>query len=108
MLNAIVSFQLMDDGTPLSVGMVFVSGLILFLGTGYIALDTGFNYTGEFMTTAPRYRNYALYVLYQLFPLICLFAFFVLEAFVAVKVLGELKPMCMFNNFPAPLSCYSC
>lgn len=34
LLNAIVGFQLIDDGTPLSVGLVTGSALAFFIGTG--------------------------------------------------------------------------
>ncbi|KAL4928294.1 chitin synthase export chaperone [Aspergillus undulatus] len=93
-LNALVGFQFLDDGTPASIGLFLISGVIIFVGTGYIALDTAFEWTGEFATDAENdYRNIALYVLYQLFPLVCLFAFFVLETFLVVRILGEFRPM---------------
>ncbi|KAL4885974.1 chitin synthase III catalytic subunit [Aspergillus karnatakaensis] len=93
-LNALVGFQFLDDGTPASIGLFLVSGAIIFIGTGYIGLDTGFNWTGEFFTTpSSGYRNIALYVLYQLFPLVCLFVFFLLETYLVLRVLGEFRPM---------------
>ncbi|PLN84618.1 chitin synthase III catalytic subunit [Aspergillus taichungensis] len=93
-LNAMVGYQFLDDGTPASIALFAVSAGILFVGTGYIALDTAFNWTGEFATTASNnYRNIALYVLYQLFPLVCLVAFFVLEAVLVIRILGEFRPM---------------
>ncbi|KAL6230221.1 hypothetical protein BDW75DRAFT_77382 [Aspergillus navahoensis] len=93
-LNALVGFQFLDDGTPASVGLFLFSGLVFFIGTGYIALDTAFNWTGEFATNEDNsYRNIALYVLYQLFPLVCLVAFFFLETFLVVRILGEFRPM---------------
>lgn len=76
------------------MGLFFGSGLVFFIGTGYIALDTAFDWTGEFATNDSNgFRNIALYVLYQLFPLICLVAFFLLEAFLVLRVLGEFRPM---------------
>lgn len=93
-MNAVVGFQLLDDGTPLSLGLILGSAFAIFVGTGYIALDTGFSWTGHFDSSlhAPN-RNIGLYVLYQLFPLVCLFFFFVLETILVVRVLGERKPM---------------
>ncbi|KAL4900002.1 hypothetical protein BDW74DRAFT_104802 [Aspergillus multicolor] len=94
LLNALVGFQFLDDGTPASMGLLLVSGLVFFIGTGYIALDTAFDWTGEFATNRnDGYRNIALYVLYQLFPLVCLVAFFLLETFLVVRILGEFRPM---------------
>ncbi|KAJ2897806.1 hypothetical protein MKZ38_004368 [Zalerion maritima] len=94
MLNAIVGYQLLDDGTPLSLAMLAGSALVFFIGTGYIALDTGFNWTGEFQESyeTPN-RHIALYVLYQLVPLIFLVAFYILETVLVLKVLGETRPM---------------
>ncbi|KAK8086970.1 hypothetical protein PG994_001944, partial [Apiospora phragmitis] len=73
MLNGVVGYQVIDDGTPLSIGLMAISGVILLVGTGYIALDTGFDWTGTFedsLTPATGNRNIALYVLYQLAPLV--------------------------------------
>ncbi|TWU78808.1 hypothetical protein ED733_007241 [Metarhizium rileyi] len=94
MLNAVIGYQLIDDGTPLSVGLLIASAGALFIGTGYIALDTGLKWTGFWNSSyvSPN-RNIALYVLYQLIPLIFLIAFFVLEAILVLRVLGEIRPM---------------
>lgn len=105
LLNAIVGFQLLDDGTPVSVGLLLASGAILFIGTGYIALDTGFRWTGHFDPSLNgENRNIGLYVLYLLFPLICLVTFFALEAVLVLRILGELRPLCMLTPFPTQLS----
>lgn len=86
----------MDDGTPLSVGLILISALALFVGTGYIALDTGFRWTGHFdpSLVAPN-KNIGLYVLYQLAPLVFLVIFFILEAYLVIVRLGEFRPLCM-------------
>ncbi|KAF5965055.1 chitin synthase export chaperone [Fusarium coicis] len=95
MLNAVVGYQIIDDGTPLSMALIAISALLLLIGTGYIALDTGFSWTGYWDASydAPRNRNIALYVLYQLVPLILLVAFLVLEAILVIRILGETRPM---------------
>lgn len=94
MLNAAVGFQILDDGTPLSVGLMIGSAAALFIGTGYITLDTGLQWTGHFDSSlSGNNRNIALYVLYQLAPLVFLFIFFVLETVLVIRVLGERKPM---------------
>jgi len=94
MLNGIVGYQLLDDGTPMSMGLIFASSAVLFVGTGYIALDTGFSWTGYWDDTlnSPN-QAYALYTLYQLVPLVFLVVFFLLEAFLVLRILGEKKPM---------------
>ncbi|KAJ5364545.1 uncharacterized protein N7496_010258 [Penicillium cataractarum] len=95
LLNALVGFQLLDDGTPASIGLISASAIALFIGTGYIALDTAFSWTGHFdsSVTGSNNRNIGLYVLYQLFPLVCLVLFFLLETVLVLRVLGELRPM---------------
>ncbi|KAG8669572.1 hypothetical protein FPOAC2_08906 [Fusarium poae] len=95
MLNAVVGYQIIDDGTPLSIALIVISAAVLLIGTGYIALDTGFSWTGYWDSSydGPRNRNVALYVLYQLVPLIFLVAYFVLEAILVVRILGETRPM---------------
>ncbi|TQS32653.1 hypothetical protein Golomagni_07026, partial [Golovinomyces magnicellulatus] len=94
MLNALIGYQILDDGTPASLGLVLVSAAALFIGTGYIGLDTGLDWTGFWNDSynLPN-KHTALYVLYQLVPLIFLVAFFVLETILVLRVLGERRPM---------------
>ncbi|KAL2007654.1 hypothetical protein VTN00DRAFT_7636 [Thermoascus crustaceus] len=94
-LNALVGFQFLDDGTPISVGLFLSSALVLFIGTGYIALDTAFSWTGHFDSslTGENHRSIALYILCLLFPLVCLVAFYVLESILVIRILGETRPM---------------
>lgn len=93
-MNGVVGYQLLDDGTPISLGLLLLSGGAFFIGTAYIALDTGYSWTGRFdgSLVAPN-RNIALYILYQLFPLVCLVGFFILETYLVLRVLGEKRPM---------------
>ncbi|KAK1832196.1 chitin synthase III catalytic subunit [Podospora conica] len=94
MVNALVGYQLVDDGTVLSMGALILSSVILLVGTTYIALDTGFQWTGYWDDSyPPPNRQIALYVLYQLLPLIFLVAFFALETILVLRVLGETRPM---------------
>ncbi|MCJ1359817.1 MAG: hypothetical protein MMC33_009820 [Icmadophila ericetorum] len=94
LLNGVVGYQLLDDGTPLSLGAILLSAAALFIGTGYITLDTAFQYTGHFdPSLVDPNRNIGLYVLYQLAPLVFLFLFFILETVLVIRVLGEKKPM---------------
>ncbi|KAF2722094.1 hypothetical protein K431DRAFT_222956 [Polychaeton citri CBS 116435] len=94
MMNGAVGYQLMDDGTLLSLTLIFGSAAALFIGTGYIALDTGFSWTGYWDSSlvSPN-RSYSLYTLYQLVPLVFLFVYFCLETYLVLRVLGEVKPM---------------
>ena len=101
LLNGIVGYQLLDDGTPISLGLILLSAVALFVGTGYIALDTAYSWTSRFVSSldAPDNRNIGLYVLYQLMPLVFLFGFFCLEGVLVLKVLGERKPMRTYFPF---------
>ena len=94
LINALVGFQLVDDGTPLSLGLTLLSSAAILIGTGYIALDTAFSWTGYFdVSLLPPNRNYGLYILYLFIPLLCIVVFFVLESVLVLRVLGEKKPM---------------
>jgi Chitin synthase export chaperone len=68
---------------------------MFFVGVGFIAADTAFEWTSTFVTTPPDLKNLALYILYLLFPLICLVVYFVLEGFIVLKILGERRPLIM-------------
>lgn len=93
-LNGIVGYQLIDDGTPLSLGLLGGSALAFLIGVGYIALDTGFSFTGFWDSSYhdPN-RNIALYVLYLLLPLLWVVLYFALETVLVLRVLGETRPM---------------
>ncbi|KAL5600986.1 hypothetical protein BROUX41_005817 [Berkeleyomyces rouxiae] len=94
MLNAVVGYQILDDGTPISVGLVFGSAAPLFLGTTYIALDTGYSWSGYWDDAySGSNRHVALYVLYQLMPLVFIVVYFVLECVLVIKVLEEWEPL---------------
>lgn len=93
-LNGIVGYQLMDDGTPFSVGLLFGSSLLFLIGVGYIALDTGFSFTGYWDDSLEGVnRHLALYVLYLLLPLLWIVLYLVLETVLVLRVLGETRPM---------------
>ena len=97
MLNGIVGYQLIDDGTPTSLALILTSTAALFIGTGYIALDHAFLWTDfwEDSLTDPN-LSYALYTLYQLLPLVFIVVFFVLESILVLRILGERRPMSKF------------
>ncbi|KAF2432182.1 hypothetical protein EJ08DRAFT_585984 [Tothia fuscella] len=94
MLNGVVGYQLLEDGTAISMALVFGSSLAFFVGTGYIALDTGFGWTDFWKSSleSPN-QSYALYTLYLLIPLFFIVVFFLLEGFLVLRILGEKKPM---------------
>ncbi|KAK3989804.1 chitin synthase III catalytic subunit [Cladorrhinum sp. PSN332] len=93
-LNGIVGYQLMDDGTILSLGLTIGSALVWLIGVGYVVLDTGFQWTGYWNSSydLPN-RNIFLYVTYLLLPLVWVVFFLVLELILVIKVLGETRPL---------------
>ena len=94
LLNALVGFQILDDGTSVSVLLIGGSAAAIFVGTGYIALDTAFSWTGFWDSShSGQHSHKALYTLYQVAPLVFLFLFFVFESILVLRVLGERKPM---------------
>ena len=105
-INAAVGMELIDDGTIVSIILILASAACFFIGAGYIALDTGFNWSGYWQTQliqeAPN-RAYALYTLYLLAPLLFVVIFFVVQAVVVVGILGEKKPMRMILPSSSPL-----
>ncbi len=85
----------MDDGTPLSIGLLAGSALAFLIGVGYIALDTGFSFTGFWNSSKNELpnRDIALYVLYLLLPLLWIVLYLALETVLVLRVLGETRPM---------------
>ena len=96
LMNGAVGFQLLDDGTFLSLILILGSAAALFVGTGYIALDTSFSWTGYWNSTldpATGDQAYALYTLFFLAPLVFIVVYFILEAVLVLRVLREKRPM---------------
>lgn len=93
-INGIVGYQLMDDGTILSLGLTVGSALAWLIGVGYVALDTGLNFTGYWLSSydLPN-RNITLYVTYLLLPLIWVVFYVILELILVIRVLGETRPL---------------
>ncbi|KAK4190006.1 chitin synthase III catalytic subunit [Podospora australis] len=93
-INGIVGYQLMDDGTILSLALTIGSALAWLIGVGYVALDTGLDFTGYWLSSydLPN-RNITLYVTYLLLPLIWVVFYVVLELFLVIRVLGETRPL---------------
>ena len=96
MLNGAVGYQIIDDGTPLSIALILISAACFLIGVGYVALDTGLGWSGYWNVPSVQLednRTYGLYTLYFLAPLVFLFIYFVLESVVVFGILHEKKPM---------------
>lgn len=104
MLNGAVGYQLIEDGTAKSMGLIIFSAALIFIGTGYIALATGFDGWSEGYFQTPLIlndpnRSYSLYTLYQLVPIIFLVVFFLLETALVLRILGERRPMRKHHHY---------
>jgi len=100
MLNGAVGYQLIEDGNLLSLILTIGSAAALFLGTAYIALDTGFGWTSYWQgSQVSPDRSYSLYTLYLLCLIVFLFIYFVLETFLVLKILRETRPMSKFAQY---------
>ncbi|KAI5293196.1 hypothetical protein KEM52_005758 [Ascosphaera acerosa] len=93
LVNGITSLQLRLDGDAVALFCIGGATFLLACGTGYIALDAAFSWTGTF-TALPEdgYRSYALFAVYQLFPLLCIVCYAMIEGFICLHVLGEKVP----------------
>lgn len=101
MLNGAVGYQALNDGSFISIVLILGSAAAMFVGTGFIALDTGLNLTGYFnspMIQADPNRSYSLYTLWILAPLVFLAIYFILETWLVLRILGEIKPMCKMDD----------
>ncbi|OAV93836.1 hypothetical protein PTTG_01653 [Puccinia triticina 1-1 BBBD Race 1] len=89
-----LGLQLVEDGTPLSLGPLAASLAFLFIGSIYIFLDTGFGVT-HYFSSQPASHLYSpwTFSLVILWPLIALTIYGGLTVLVAVRILGELKPV---------------
>ncbi|GAA6005485.1 hypothetical protein JCM10207_002997 [Rhodosporidiobolus poonsookiae] len=93
---AFLSLQVVEDGTVLSLGPMFVIGTILTVGTGYIAADTGLHISSTtlFQSDPPQsLHSVWLFVFVIIWPAACAFLYFVIQSGVVVRVLRERKPL---------------
>ncbi|KAH7092854.1 chitin synthase III catalytic subunit [Auriculariales sp. MPI-PUGE-AT-0066] len=95
--NAIVSTQIVEDGTPASVIPLAIFGTAFFVGTLYVSLDTAFNWTSAFVANPPQdMNNIALFILTSVWPGVAAIAYFVVMLYVVFVMLQEIKPMLWF------------
>ena len=93
MLFGLLGFQILDDGTPLSIGIIVGSAVVLCGATLYISLDTAFSITGSFLSARYSNKSIALYTLNLGLPLLSSLIFAGSQIYLVVKILEELKPL---------------
>ncbi|CCJ31237.1 unnamed protein product [Pneumocystis jirovecii] len=98
LLNAIVGYQLFEDGTIFSISLLVVPSILLFVGSGYIILDSMFFWSDTFIDNYYALRNYGAYILYFLWPLVSIVGIGRMEAFMSVITIGFFSLIHSWSN----------
>ncbi|EJF58167.1 hypothetical protein DICSQDRAFT_139652 [Dichomitus squalens LYAD-421 SS1] len=92
--NAIVSTQVVEDGTMSSLVPFHFFVVAFFAATTYISLDVGFSFTTVFQSTPPASQNsIALFVLTSIWPAAAAILYLVIMTYVVLGMLNEVRPM---------------
>ncbi|KAI0703333.1 chitin synthase III catalytic subunit [Earliella scabrosa] len=93
--NAIVSTQVVEDGTISSLLPFDFFAAAFFAATTYIALDVGFSFTGTFGPSNPpeALHSIPLFVLTSIWPGAAAIIYFIIMTYVVLGMLNELRPM---------------
>ncbi|SGY38764.1 BQ5605_C003g02067 [Microbotryum silenes-dioicae] len=95
---AFLSLQIVEDGTLLSIVPMLIGTIVLSVGSGYIALDTGFTVTNYFRSDPPQdLHSIWLFVLTIIWPAAAAGFYFLVQFGVVVRVLREKKPLFLFT-----------
>ncbi|KAI0824978.1 chitin synthase III catalytic subunit [Trametes gibbosa] len=93
--NAIVSTQVVEDGTLSSLIPFNFFTLAFFIATGYIALDVGFSFTSVFGPSNPPadLHSIPLFVLTSIWPGAAAILYFCVMTYVVLGLLNEVRPL---------------
>ncbi|KAI8971337.1 chitin synthase III catalytic subunit [Trametes punicea] len=96
--NAIVSTQVVEDGTLSSIIPFDFFILAFFAATTYIALDVGFTFTHVFGPSNPPQdlHSIPLFVFTNIWPGAAAILYFIIMAYVVLGMLNEVRPMWYF------------
>ncbi|KAL7413998.1 chitin synthase III catalytic subunit [Mrakia frigida] len=98
--NAIVSTQVVEDGTMASIVPLSIFGAILFALTAYISIDTSFKISdtlGGISGDVPDLKNVAMFTLTLIVPGAFAVIWFILTIWVVAGRLREIKPALAFT-----------
>jgi len=92
---AIISTQVVEDGTPSALIPLSVFAAIFFAATTYISLDVGLTFTNTFGPSNPpaSLHSTPLFVLTSIWPAVAALLFFILMAYIVLSILNEVRPM---------------
>ncbi|KAF5345428.1 hypothetical protein D9758_013616 [Tetrapyrgos nigripes] len=94
--NAVVSMQILEDGTMSSLMPYFIFTTAFFGVTLYISLDVGFGFTetlGPSKTDPGGLRSIPLFIFTNIWPAVASLAFLILQSYIILRVLRELRPI---------------
>ncbi|KAI0765497.1 chitin synthase III catalytic subunit [Fomes fomentarius] len=96
--NAIVSTQVVEDGTISSLLPFDFFAAAFFAATTYIALDVGFTFTNVFGPSNPPadLHSIPLFILTSIWPGAAALLYFVIMVYVVLGMLNELRPVWYF------------
>jgi len=96
--NAIISTQVVEDGTPSSMIPFVILMLIFFIATTYISLDTGFQWTKKFGPSNPPLDlvSIPIFVFTSIWPALAALLYFGIMIYVVIMILQETKPLWFF------------
>ncbi|OBZ78471.1 Chitin synthase export chaperone [Grifola frondosa] len=93
--TAIVSTQVVEDGTLASLIPYYFFTLVFFVVTGYIALDVGFTFSTVFGPSNPpeALHSIPLFVFTNIWPGAAALIYFAIMLYVVLGMLNEVRPM---------------
>ncbi|KIK55549.1 hypothetical protein GYMLUDRAFT_76488 [Collybiopsis luxurians FD-317 M1] len=92
--NALVSLQVVEDGTMASLAPFFIFSLIVFVATLYISLDVALGFTHVLGPSSDpgELRSIPLFILTSLWPGVAAVAYFGIMLYVILGMLKEARP----------------
>jgi len=93
--NAIISTQVVEDGTPSALIPLSFFAAAFFAATTYISLDVGLTITQTFGPSNPAesLNSISLFVLTSVWPAAAAALFFLLMTYIVLAILHEVRPM---------------
>ncbi|KAF5392771.1 hypothetical protein D9757_000954 [Collybiopsis confluens] len=92
--NALVSLQVVEDGTMSSLAPFFIFSLVVFIATLYVSLDTALGFTTVLGPSSNpiELRSIPLFVLTSIWPGIAALVYFAIMMFIILRMLKETRP----------------
>nr|ODN96130.1 hypothetical protein L204_03821 [Cryptococcus depauperatus CBS 7855] len=95
--NALIATQVVEDGTAAALVPLIVIGILFFVSTLYISLDTAFHWTNALNMSAGDVKHLkatALFVLTLIVPAAFAVLYLLFMLYIVISVLNEVKPAC--------------